>query len=61
MNEPEAFGSYGVSEIERVDPLMRMYHDVLLAAAKGSKMHSTPKIAFTWDLNAFINASFPGL
>lgn len=62
VNEPEAFGSYGVSEIERVDPLMRMYHDVLLAAAKGSKMHSTPKIGFyLGDLNAFINANFPDL
>jgi len=60
VNEPDAFGAHGVSEIERVDPLIRLYHDVLYAAAKGSKMHSTPKLAFNLsDVNAFLNTNYP--
>lgn len=60
VNEPEAFGSYGVSEIERVEPLIRLYHDVMLAAAKGSKMHSTPKLGFYLeDTKRFIKDNFP--
>lgn len=34
----------GVSEIERLDPLIRQYHDVASHAIKGSKLHSVPKL-----------------
>ena len=35
---------YGQSDIEPIAPYVKAYHDVMLHALKGSKMHSTPKL-----------------
>lgn len=37
-------GVYGQSELEAVEPYLKAYHDILLHAIKGSKMHSTPRL-----------------
>lgn len=36
---------YGQSDIEPVEPYLKIYHDVMLHAMEGSKMHSTPRLA----------------
>lgn len=37
-------GLYGQSDIEPIEPFLKAYHDVMLHAMKGSKMHSTPRL-----------------
>lgn len=60
VNEPETYGSEGVSELERIEPLIKLYHEVLAAAAKGSKIHSTPKLSLILEDKAnFLKANFP--
>lgn len=44
LNDPDPATGEGVSEIARIEPYIRLYHDVLLHAAKGSKLHSVPKL-----------------
>ena len=44
LNDPDPVTGEGVSEIARIEPFMRLYHDVLMHAAKGSKLHSVPKL-----------------
>lgn len=43
-NEPDETMKYGQSDIEPIEPYIKAYHDVMLHALKGSKMHSTPKL-----------------
>jgi len=43
-NEPEDNELYGHSDLEPVEPFFRAYHDVMLHAMQGSKMHSTPRL-----------------
>lgn len=43
-NEPDETMKYGQSDIEPIEPYVKAYHDVMLHALKGSKMHSTPKL-----------------
>lgn len=43
-NEPDETMKYGQSDIEPIAPYIKAYHDVMLHALKGSKMHSTPKL-----------------
>lgn len=43
-NEPEDNELYGQSDLEPVEPFLKAYHDVMLHAMQGSKMHSTPKL-----------------
>lgn len=43
-NEPDETMKYGQSDIEPIAPYVKAYHDVMLHALKGSKMHSTPKL-----------------
>lgn len=51
---------YGQSELEVVEPYMKVYHDVMLHAMQGSKMHSTPKLALYVDqVNEFKRNNFP--
>lgn len=44
LNDPDPVTGDGVSEIARIEPFIRLYHDVLMHAAKGSKLHSIPKL-----------------
>lgn len=51
---------YGNSELEPIVPYMKVYHDVLLHAMQGSKMHSTPKLGlFVKDVDRFKRSNFP--
>lgn len=46
---------YGQSELEPIEPFMKAYHDVMLHAMQGSKMHSTPKLKIkTEDVKGFL-------
>lgn len=46
---------YGQSELEPIEPFLKAYHDVMLHAMQGSKMHSTPKLKFNIDdMEAFL-------
>lgn len=35
---------YGRSDLEPIEPFLKAYHDVMLHAMQGSKMHSTPRL-----------------
>jgi len=50
---------HGQSDIEPIEPLMKAYHDVMLHALKGSKMHSTPKLKLNIkDAAGFVKNNF---
>lgn len=52
---------YGQSELEVVEPYLKVYHDVMLHAMEGSKMHSTPKLGlYLREQNDFKRNNFPG-
>ncbi len=59
-NEPEETELYGTSELEPIEPYMKAYHDVMLHAMQGSKMHSTPRLKLKLrDVQAFLANNFP--
>ncbi len=59
-NNPDANMEFGNSELEPIIPYMRSYHDTLLSALKGSKMHSTPILQiFTKDPARFLAENYP--
>ncbi len=43
-NEKNPGATYGKSELEAIEPFMKAYHDVMLHAIQGSKLHSTPRL-----------------
>lgn len=52
---------YGNSELEPIEPYLKVYHDIMLHAMQGSKMHSTPKLGlYVHDVDKFKRANFPG-
>lgn len=58
-NEPDETLKYGQSDIEPIEPLIKAYHDVMLHALKGSKMHSTPKLKLKLkDVAGFLRNNF---
>lgn len=58
-NEPDETLKYGQSEIEPIEPYVKAYHDVMLHALKGSKMHSTPKLQMKLkDVAGFLKNNF---
>lgn len=58
-NEPDETMKHGQSDIEPIEPLMKAYHDVMLHALKGSKMHSTPKLKLKLkDVASFLRNNF---
>lgn len=58
-NEPDETLKYGQSDIEPIEPYVRAYHDVMLHALKGSKMHSTPKLKMKLkDVASFLRNNF---
>lgn len=58
-NEPDETMKYGQSDIEPIEPLMKAYHDVMMHALKGSKMHSTPKLKMKLkDVAGFVRNNF---
>lgn len=51
---------YGQSELEPIEPFLKAYHDVMLHAIQGSKMHSTPKLKFKLDsVEDFLQINMP--
>lgn len=51
---------YGNSELEPIEPYLKVYHDIMLHAMQGSKMHSTPKLGiYVKEVNKFKKANFP--
>jgi hypothetical protein len=58
-NEPDETMKYGQSDIEPIEPYIKAYHDAMLHALKGSKMHSTPKLKLKLkDVAAFLANNF---
>jgi hypothetical protein len=59
-NEPEETELYGTSELEPIEPYLKAYHDVMLHAMQGSKMHSTPRLKLKLrDVQGFLQNNFP--
>lgn len=59
-NEPDETELHGYSELEPIEPFLKAYNDVMIHAISGSKMHSTPKVAFKLnDVKAFLQNNFP--
>lgn len=59
-NEPEETELYGTSELEPIEPYLKAYHDVMLHAMQGSKMHSTPRLKLKLrDVERFLQNNFP--
>ena len=59
-NEPDETELHGYSELEPLEPFLKAYHDVMIHAISGSKMHSTPKVAFKLkDVEKFLRNNFP--
>ncbi|MFF2887008.1 phage portal protein [Paenibacillus sp. NPDC057967] len=58
-NEKDETRLYGQSELEAIEPFLKAYHDVMLHALQGSKMHSTPRLKFNLkDVAAFLRNNF---
>ncbi len=59
-NEADETELHGYSELEPIEPFLKAYHDVMIHAISGSKMHSTPKVAFKLaDVKQFLTNNFP--
>ena len=59
-NEPEESELHGHSELEPIEPYLKAYHDVMLHAMQGSKMHSTPRLKIrVKDIERFLMDNFP--
>lgn len=51
---------YGNSELEPIVPYLKVYHDIMLHAMQGSKLHSTPKLGlYVQDVDKFKRSNFP--
>ncbi len=58
-NEAEEDELYGSSDLEPIEPFMKAYHDVMLHAMQGSKLHSTPKMKLkVKDVKSFLLYNF---
>lgn len=58
-NEADETDKFGRSEIEAIEPFLKAYHDVMLHAMQGSKMHSTPRLKLTLkDVKGFLKNNF---
>lgn len=58
-NEAEETQLYGSSDLEAIEPFMKVYHDTMLFAAQGSKLFSRPKAKFKLkDVGKFLQDNF---
>ncbi len=58
-NEAEETQLYGSSDLEPLEPFMKVYHDTMLFAAQGSKLFSRPKAKFKLsDVDKFLKDNF---
>jgi hypothetical protein len=59
MNESDDTEAFGESDLEAIEPFIKAYHDVMLHAIQGSKMHSTPRLKLKLkDVAAFMKNNF---
>lgn len=58
-NEAEENQLYGCSDLEPVEPFIKVYHDTMLFAAQGSKLFSRPKAKFSLkSVDRFLHDNF---
>lgn len=58
-NERDPGSAFGKSELEVIEPFIKAYHDVMLHAIQGSKLHSTPKLKLHLkDVDTFLSVNF---
>jgi len=58
-NEGDETEEFGTSDLEAIEPFMKAYHDVMLHAIQGSKMHSTPRLKLKLkDVSKFLANNF---
>lgn len=58
-NEGDETEEFGISDLEAIEPFMKAYHDVMMHAIQGSKMHSTPRLKLQLkDVAAFLQNNF---
>ncbi|MFW5436573.1 phage portal protein [Paenibacillus apiarius] len=58
-NEGDETAEFGKSDLESVEPFLKVYHDVFLHAVQGSKMHSTPRLKLKLkDVAGFLRNNF---
>lgn len=58
-NEGDSASLYGKSELEPVEPFLKAYHDVMLQAVQGSRLHSNPKLKLhIKDVRKFLQMNF---
>nr|BDD48420.1 hypothetical protein 1 [Bacillales bacterium] len=58
-NEGDEHEEFGKSDLESIEPFLKAYHDVMLHAIKGSKMHSTPRLKLKLkDVAGFLRNNF---
>lgn len=58
-NEADTSDAFGRSDLEPVEPFLKAYHDVMLHAIRGSKMHSTPRLKLQLkDVAGFLRNNF---
>lgn len=43
-NEKDSSAANGKSDLEPIEPFMKAYHDVMMQAIQGNKLHSTPRL-----------------
>lgn len=58
-NEGDSSAVNGKSELEPVEPFLKAYHDVMLQAVQGSRLHSNPKLKLKIkDIRQFLRLNF---
>jgi len=58
-NEGDEHEEFGRSDLEPIEPFLKAYHDVMLHAIQGSKMHSTPRLKLKLkDVAQFLKNNF---
>jgi hypothetical protein len=58
-NEGDETREFGISDLEAIEPFLKAYHDVMLHAMQGSKMHSTPRLKLKLkDVARFLQNNF---
>ncbi len=58
-NEGDETKEFGQSDLEPVEPFLKAYHDVMLHAIQGSKIHSTPRLKLKLkDIAGFLANNF---
>lgn len=58
-NEAEEHQLFGASDLEPIEPFMKVYHDVMMFAIQGAQMFSRPKVKFKLeDVDQFLENNF---